>query len=551
MKKATLLFLILINSFAIYSQQKEIAFDPNRALSKKMATYTGRVVNILDDKPIDNAQVIVENIGVVAFTTKNGTFEFNAPDNVAEIKIQKEGNIGMSEVFITGSENKSNILFEMIPENLNDKQLETLKQKYTTLDNSKNINEHNEDFHNATNRGAIKTTVPNTIRVLMPNGSVVTMGMDEYLKGVVPREVSPSWDADALKAQAVVARSYATVTFKHQSQGADVDTTTHCQAWSSRHYASTDEAVMQTSKVSIKYNGNIIEALFFGHCNGRNTKNNEAVWGGSPVPFLRSKSCVCGFSSYFGHGVGMCQEGDQAFARQGRGWEDIIKHYYTGVTIDKPTTTPPTSTIPVLNTPAAGASVISPVNLSWSTSVSGASCRIQISRVNTGWTAANGFTTETAATENVPVNYSTPGLLNYTWPNQYTADANKPVAGSTYYWTVRAYSAATGTSSYSPVRSFRVTATSAASSRGMVHNADLVIYPNPGHEEININFNTAAQEATLSLFDISGKQIFEKNYTTQKGANSIKENVAGLQKGMYILMLNDGEKVSTQNIIIQ
>ncbi|HEX8577196.1 MAG TPA: M23 family metallopeptidase, partial [Flavobacterium sp.] len=64
-------------------------------------------------------------------------------------------------------------------------------------------------------------------------------------------------------------------------------------------------------------------------------------------------------------------------------------------------TSTPISTIPVLNTPAAGASVPSPVKLTWSTSVSGASCRIQVSKVNTGWTAADGFTTETAATENV------------------------------------------------------------------------------------------------------------------------------------------------------
>ena len=75
------------------------------------------------------------------------------------------------------------------------------------------------------------------------------------------------------------------------------------------------------------------------------------------------------------------------------------------------------SNVPVLNTPAADANVQKPINLTWSTSVSGASCRIQISKVNTGWTAANGFTTETAATANVPVNYTAAGLLNYTWPN--------------------------------------------------------------------------------------------------------------------------------------
>ncbi|HEU4497633.1 MAG TPA: T9SS type A sorting domain-containing protein, partial [Flavobacterium sp.] len=346
------------------------------------------------------------------------------------------------------------------------------------------------------------------------------------------------------------ARSYATVTFKHQSQGADVCTTTHCQAWSSTHYPSTSLAVTQTSKFSIKHNGNIIEALFFGNCNGVKTKNNESVWGGSAVPYLRSKSCGCGFSSYFGHGVGMCQQGDRKFANEGMSWENIIKHYYTGVTIDKPNTTPdPVNNIPVLNTPAAGASVPSPVNMTWSTSVSGAACRIQVSKVNTGWTAANGFTTETAATANVPVNYSTPGLLNYTWPNEFTAPANRPVAGSTYYWTVRSYSAATGTSSYSPVRSFRIS-TSTASER-LMDNAGFTVYSDAARKEISINFSAAAQKATISLFDISGNQIFEKSHAVQKGANSLKESVAGLKEGVYILMLNDGEKVSTQNIIIQ
>lgn len=117
-------------------------------------------------------------------------------------------------------------------------------------------------------------------------------------------------------------------------------------------------------------------------------------------------------------------------------------------------TTPPVSNVPILITPSAGANLSNPVNLSWETRVSGASCRIQISKVNTGWTPANGFTTETNPTTNVPVNYSTAGLLNYVWPNSGTTTANQPVSGNTYYWTVRSYSSATGVSNYSPVRSF-------------------------------------------------------------------------------------------------
>ncbi|HEU4495707.1 MAG TPA: M4 family metallopeptidase [Flavobacterium sp.] len=206
------------------------------------------------------------------------------------------------------------------------------------------------------------------------------------------------------------------------------------------------------------------------------------------------------------------------------------------------------SSVPTLITPAAGANVPAPVNLTWSTNVSGASCRIQVSKTNTGWTAANGFTTETAATSNVPVNYSTPGLVNYQWPNQYTAATNRPVAGNTYYWTVRSYSAATGTSSYSPVRSFRVTSAAALES---ADDARLAVYPNPSKGDITFNFASDSKNATVTLFDLSGNQFFEKNYALQKGNNTLKENIPGLKSGVYILVVDDGKTTMTQNIAIQ
>ena len=112
--------------------------------------------------------------------------------------------------------------------------------------------------------------------------------------------------------------------------------------------------------------------------------------------------------------------------------------------------------IPKLINPAAGAKVAVPVNFNWSTIVSGASCRIQVSRVNSGWTPTNGFTNSNNVTANLVVNYSSAGLLNYTWPNASTSITNQPVAGETYYWSVRSYSEATGNSNYAPVRSFTI-----------------------------------------------------------------------------------------------
>ncbi len=180
-------------------------------------------------------------------------------------------------------------------------------------------------------RSSSVTQVPETINVLMPDGSVRTMYMDDYLKGVLPAEVSPGWPYDALCAQAVAARSYAATSFKHMSVGANVCTTTCCQAWAPAHYPSTDLAVDSTHKVAALYDGNVIQAFYFAHCDGR-TRDSEDVWT-TALPYCRSVSCPCGNTTLLGHGVGMCQEGARVLAADGWDYKDILKHYYTGVDV--------------------------------------------------------------------------------------------------------------------------------------------------------------------------------------------------------------------------
>jgi hypothetical protein len=172
-------------------------------------------------------------------------------------------------------------------------------------------------------------SVPSNIKVLMPSGQIVTMDMDEYLKGVLPCEMSTGWPIEALKAQAVAARCYAATSHKHGA--ADICTTTCCQAWSGVHYADTDQAVVSTHNVVATYSGSIIQAYYFGHCDG-STRNSEAVWGGY-VPYCRSVSCSCGYTSLYGHGVGMCQQGARAMANRGANYTQILTHYYTGIQV--------------------------------------------------------------------------------------------------------------------------------------------------------------------------------------------------------------------------
>jgi Tol biopolymer transport system component len=174
--------------------------------------------------------------------------------------------------------------------------------------------------------------IPSEIMVLMNDGSVETMDLDEYVKGVVAGEMFSDWPIEALKAQAVAARTFAVKNTHYDHCSVDVCTDHNCcQSWVPPPYnTSIEEAVTSTHNQVITYGGQIItEALYFSHCDGH-TRNSEDYDGWSYVPYLRSVACECGFTTHAAHGVGMCQYGAKAMAEQGSGYIDILKHYYTG-----------------------------------------------------------------------------------------------------------------------------------------------------------------------------------------------------------------------------
>lgn len=190
--------------------------------------------------------------------------------------------------------------------------------------------------------------IPSEINVLMDDSSVETMELDEYVKGVVAGEMYSGWPIEALKAQAVAARTFAVANSHHDHVNVDVCTDPNCcQAWVAPPYnAAIVEAVTSTHNQVITYNGEIItEALYHGHCNGHTRDPQDLGW--SPQPYLVSVACDCGYKFHSAHGVGMCQYGAKAMAEQGSTYIDILTHYYTGVEITtaSPTPTPtPTST---------------------------------------------------------------------------------------------------------------------------------------------------------------------------------------------------------------
>lgn len=266
--------------------------------------------------------------------------------------------------------------------------------------------------------------------LLTDTGEVIELSLDDYIKGVLVGEVPVTYEDEAIKAQAIVARTYTLYKLYNSSsahENADMcDDVNHCQAYKSKEYAfkcwedeaetkwnKIENAVKSTSGQVIKYKGNLINAFFHAHSGGM-TEDVKFVWGREEIPYLKSvesnegydyadkvvytkndffdilknkyqdfdvslnnysideltssgrvdKMTICNKtllgteirslfglrSTYFsleedgenmvfttkgyGHGVGMSQEGANYMALQGKKCEDIIKHYYTDVSID-------------------------------------------------------------------------------------------------------------------------------------------------------------------------------------------------------------------------
>lgn len=110
---------------------------------------------------------------------------------------------------------------------------------------------------------------------------------------------------------------------------------------------------------------------------------------------------------------------------------------------------------PTTSSPSNGQTGVSiPVNFDWN-DVSGTSpqYRIQVSTSNSGWTAANGFTTSTSESSSIRVNQNTSSTSSYIWTS---SSAFPPQSDTTYYWTVKSY-ACDASSNYSSIKSFTTT----------------------------------------------------------------------------------------------
>lgn len=303
------------------------------------------------------------------------------------------------------------------------------------LENEENVN--NETQQNISNSNYDYKKYAEIKLLHSSTNEVETIKLDEYLYGVVSAEMPASFDKEALKAQAVVARTYTIYKIINNSEkhkDADIcDNSNCCQAWISKedrlakwkeedrqaYWDKIVNAVNSTQGKIITYDGSPINAFFHANSGGA-TESPINVWGGTGYPYLQTvttagEDAYSGYQSEvevtkkefeekikekhsdfkinfeekdcikieeytdgnrvktlkvgnlelsgveirnifslrsanfkieiskdtikfevigYGHGVGMSQTGADSLAKQGKTYEDIIKHYYTDVKIE-------------------------------------------------------------------------------------------------------------------------------------------------------------------------------------------------------------------------
>ncbi|SCZ78349.1 SpoIID/LytB domain-containing protein [Acidaminobacter hydrogenoformans] len=115
------------------------------------------------------------------------------------------------------------------------------------------------------------------------------IGVEPYLYGVLPREMSGDWPLEALKAQAVAARNYAYASMgKHEKWSFDLCNLQDCQVYggASVERPRSNDAVDETLAKLLLYDGKPITAFYHSNSGGR-TESSEYIWS-EAVPYLRS-----------------------------------------------------------------------------------------------------------------------------------------------------------------------------------------------------------------------------------------------------------------------
>ena len=247
----------------------------------------------------------------------------NSPINSQNIKYVPNFKNSTTYVIESNKNLESNEKSENITSEVNEEKLEynhsekdnngiTNNTTYNKNTNktSSNVSQNNIQYNNSnqnTNNTFLNTTSTpstnitthtdeSTITIHRNNGSTITINLEEYVIGVVAAEMPASFNLETLKAQSVLARTYA---LKAQKTGkiltdtvstqCYIDTNQMQSKWGSSYntyYNKIKSAVNATTGEYLTYNGNYIEALYHSTNNGK-TESSVDVFG-NYYPYLIS-----------------------------------------------------------------------------------------------------------------------------------------------------------------------------------------------------------------------------------------------------------------------
>ncbi len=222
--------------------------------------------------------------------------------DVVKIDDEKENTSVVNDnVSVSSNEVISTDSFSVVEDNKSDTVVNNVSSNISGVVN-------NDVFESAVNNGSpeivnevsepIDTNIYVSVR--RSNGSVVNLELEDYVTGVVAAEMPALFNSEALKAQTIIARTYALkansvgrVLSDNESTQSYKDNGELSNMWGvnySSYYNKIRDCVMSTKGMYLTYNGDYIEAVYHSTSNGR-TEDSSNVWG-NYYPYLVSVDSI-------------------------------------------------------------------------------------------------------------------------------------------------------------------------------------------------------------------------------------------------------------------
>ncbi|MDD2228536.1 MAG: SpoIID/LytB domain-containing protein [Candidatus Cloacimonetes bacterium] len=120
--------------------------------------------------------------------------------------------------------------------------------------------------------------------------------LEQYIEGVIPNEIGNNSPLEALKAQAVAARTHALsllLNNRHKADGYDLCSSTHCQVYKGKHLMNDTilSAVHDCQGEALFIGTNLADATYHSSCGGK-TDASSVIWKGKPIAHLNGVTCI-------------------------------------------------------------------------------------------------------------------------------------------------------------------------------------------------------------------------------------------------------------------